>query len=88
VEGVVEDIALLIGRITVEDRGVETADRSPDALIATGDHDHAVRLLREADGLWRGQPLAGIRGDWVARMRGSLEEERRAAIRERVECEL
>ncbi|HEX9517267.1 MAG TPA: AfsR/SARP family transcriptional regulator, partial [Streptosporangiaceae bacterium] len=45
-------------------------------------------LLREADGLWRGQPLAGIRGDWVARMRGSLEEERRATIRERVECEL
>src|SRR5260221_9073114 len=45
-------------------------------------------LLREADGLWRGQPLAGIGGDGVARMRGSLEEERRAAIRERVECEL
>src|SRR5713101_9662137 len=45
-------------------------------------------LLREADGLWRGQALAGIRGDWVARMRDSLEEERRAAILERVECEL
>src|SRR6266446_3019124 len=52
------------------------------------DFDHAALLLREADGLWRGQALAGIRGDWVARMRDSLEEERRAAILERVECEL
>src|SRR6185437_7795199 len=31
---------------------------------------------------------AGIDGDWVARMRDSLEEERRAAILERVESEL
>src|SRR5215467_3867606 len=46
------------------------------------------RLRREADGLWRGPALAGIDGDWVARMRDSLEEERRAAVLERVECEL
>ncbi len=45
-------------------------------------------VLREADRLWRGPALAGIRGDWIARMRHSLEEERRAAIVERVECEL
>jgi len=62
--------------------------RQADALIASGDNDHAAMLLREADGLWRGQALAGIRGDWVARMRNSLEEERRAAILQRVECEL
>jgi tetratricopeptide (TPR) repeat protein len=62
--------------------------RHAQALIATGDHHHAAQLLREADGLWRGQALAGIRGDWVARMRGSLEEERRAGLRARVECEL
>ena len=62
--------------------------RQADALTASGDYDHAASLLREADGLWRGQALAGIRGDWVARMRDSLEEERRAAILERVECEL
>src|SRR5712691_2111275 len=62
--------------------------RQADALTASGDYDHAALLLREADGLWRGQALAGIRGDWVARMRDSLEEERRAAILERVECEL
>jgi DNA-binding SARP family transcriptional activator len=62
--------------------------RQADALTASGDYDHAASLLREADRLWRGQALAGIRGDWVARMRDSLEEERRAAILKRVECEL
>jgi DNA-binding SARP family transcriptional activator/tetratricopeptide (TPR) repeat protein len=62
--------------------------RQAGALISSGDYDHAAVLLREADGLWRGQALAGIQGDWVARMRDSLEEERRAAILERVECEL
>jgi DNA-binding SARP family transcriptional activator len=62
--------------------------RQADALTASGDSEHAASLLREADGLWRGQALAGIPGDWVARMRESLDEERRAATLERVECEL
>jgi DNA-binding SARP family transcriptional activator/tetratricopeptide (TPR) repeat protein len=62
--------------------------RQADALAASGDYGQAARLLREADGLWRGQALAGIRGDWVARMRDALEEERRAAILERIGCEL
>jgi tetratricopeptide (TPR) repeat protein/DNA-binding SARP family transcriptional activator len=62
--------------------------RQANALAASGDHEQAVILLREADGLWRGQALAGIGGDWVARMRDGLEEERRAAILERVGCEL
>ena len=62
--------------------------RQADALTASGEHDQAAALLREADGLWRGPALAGIDGDWVARMRDSLEEERRAAVLERVECEL
>jgi DNA-binding SARP family transcriptional activator len=62
--------------------------RQADSLAASGDHAGAAELLREADGLWHGQALAGIRGDWVERMRDSLEEERRAALLERVECEL
>jgi DNA-binding SARP family transcriptional activator/tetratricopeptide (TPR) repeat protein len=62
--------------------------RQASALAESGDYDHAARLLREADALWHGQALAGIGGDWVARMRDSLEEERRAVILERVECEL
>jgi tetratricopeptide (TPR) repeat protein/DNA-binding SARP family transcriptional activator len=59
-----------------------------DALVSGGDHDQAAAVLRESDKLWRGQALAGIGGDWIARMRDSLEEERRAAIVERVGCEL
>jgi DNA-binding SARP family transcriptional activator len=92
------DSVRLVGRARgyVLDVDPETVDlhqfrrlrRQADALTASGDYDHAASLLREADGLWRGQALAGIRGDWVARMRDSLEEERRAAILERVECEL
>ena len=62
--------------------------RQADALAGNGDADQAALLLREADRLWRGQPFAGIRGDWMARMRASLEEDRRAAILKRVECEL
>ena len=62
--------------------------RQADALAASGDYEQAAGLLREADGLWRGQALAGIGGDWAARMRDALEEERRAAILERVGCEL
>src|SRR5215467_14382837 len=62
--------------------------RQADALAADGDHDRAAALLREADGMWRGQALAGIDGGWVTRMRDSLEDERRAALLERVECEL
>jgi tetratricopeptide (TPR) repeat protein len=58
------------------------------ALTGSGDFDHAASLLREADALWRGQALAGIGGDWVARMRDSLGEERRAVIATRVECDL
>jgi DNA-binding SARP family transcriptional activator len=59
-----------------------------NALATSGDYDHAAALLRAADGLWRGQALAGIQGDWIARIRHGLEEERRAATLERVECEL
>ena len=62
--------------------------RQSDDLTARGDFGQAASLLREADRLWRGQAFAGIRGDWVARMRDSLEEERRAAIVKRIECEL
>src|SRR6266487_1607468 len=93
-----DDSVRLVGRAKgyVLDVDPETVDlhqfrrlrRQAKALAASGDYDHAASLLREADGLWRGQALAGIGGDWVARMRDSLEEERRAAILERVECEL
>src|SRR5215475_14688157 len=94
----VGDSVLLVGRargyvLEVDPEAVDLHQfrrlrRQADALAASGDYDHAAALLREADGLWRGEALAGIRGDWVARMREGLEEERRAAILERIGCEL
>ncbi|MFG1776447.1 BTAD domain-containing putative transcriptional regulator [Micromonospora sp. NPDC049048] len=33
------------------------------------DHDERAALLREALHLWRGEPLAGLPGDWAARTR-------------------
>jgi tetratricopeptide (TPR) repeat protein len=95
----VADEARLVGRTqggyllevdpeTIDVHRFRRLRRQAAALAASGDQQHAAGLLHEADGLWRGQPLAGIRGDWVVRMRAALEEERRAALTERVGCEL
>jgi tetratricopeptide (TPR) repeat protein/DNA-binding SARP family transcriptional activator len=62
--------------------------RQAAALAASGVYEHAAGLLHEADELWRGPALAGIRGEWARRMRDALEEERRGAIIERIGCEL
>ncbi|BEL05794.1 hypothetical protein Q0Z83_039850 [Actinoplanes sichuanensis] len=42
----------------------------------SGDSEQRVTLLREAVGLWRGEPLAGLTGDWSDRMRASWAQER------------
>nr|BFE76118.1 hypothetical protein GCM10020092_094190 [Actinoplanes digitatis] len=36
-------------------------------------------LLREALGLWHGQPLAGLRGEWAAQVRDECEQQRLSA---------
>jgi tetratricopeptide (TPR) repeat protein/DNA-binding SARP family transcriptional activator len=94
----VGDGAQLAGRAGgyVLDVGPETVDvhqfrrlrQQAGGLATSGDYDRAATRLLEANGLWHGQALAGIRGDWIARMRDSLEEERRAAILERIGYEL
>ena len=62
--------------------------RQSRPVSQSGDPGHAADLLREAEGLWRGQALAGLPGDWIGRMRRSLEEERRTVILERIELDL
>ncbi|MFG2059141.1 BTAD domain-containing putative transcriptional regulator [Micromonospora sp. NPDC048930] len=51
-------------------------------LRAGETHDNQERLavLRAAVGLWRGAPLAGIAGEWAARMRDSWTKERLDAV--------
>lgn len=54
------------------------------AIGDSGDQDQAFLLLRDADRLWQGEPLAGLSGNWVSRARASLEDERLAAALDRV----
>ena len=47
-----------------------------------------IELLREATGLWRGQPLAGLSGPWVERTRHSWRQEQITAVVAWAEAEL
>jgi DNA-binding SARP family transcriptional activator/tetratricopeptide (TPR) repeat protein len=58
------------------------------AIGESGDDDQAASLLHEADALWRGEPLAGISGDWAERVRASLVDEHLAATQERIATDL
>ncbi|XVQ10268.1 tetratricopeptide repeat protein [Spirillospora sp. CA-255316] len=58
------------------------------AIAGSGDPEHALRLLRDASRLWRGEPLDGIDGNWAEQRRQSIREELLAATRERLEMEL
>ncbi|MER5986427.1 BTAD domain-containing putative transcriptional regulator [Streptomyces sp. NPDC001787] len=53
-----------------------------------GDGARALALLREADGLWRGEPLSGMTGLWAQSIRTNLLEKRLAATLARVGIEL
>ncbi|MFD9421068.1 MULTISPECIES: BTAD domain-containing putative transcriptional regulator [unclassified Streptomyces] len=53
-----------------------------------GDGPRALALLREADSLWRGDPLTGMPGLWAESVRTNLLEKRLAATLARVGIEL
>jgi ABC-type transport system substrate-binding protein/DNA-binding SARP family transcriptional activator/DNA-binding beta-propeller fold protein YncE len=59
------------------------------AALDAGDDEPAVELLRAADSLWRGQPLAGVSEPPALRAEAErLEEMRAAAAEERADIEL
>ncbi|GAA2605012.1 AfsR/SARP family transcriptional regulator [Paractinoplanes durhamensis] len=50
--------------------------RLADRARSTAAGADRVRLLREAVGLWRGEPLAGLPGDWAGWVRSAWQHER------------
>ncbi|MFF3486529.1 tetratricopeptide repeat protein [Streptomyces sp. NPDC002701] len=53
-------------------------------LMSDGDHEQAVTLLTRAEGLWRGEALAGLPGTWAETVRRSLTEHRLSATVSRI----
>ncbi|MFD3581709.1 BTAD domain-containing putative transcriptional regulator [Streptomyces sp. NPDC058683] len=51
-----------------------------DARRAGRGDAEQVTMLREALDLWRGEPLAGLSGEWVARMRDTWQRQRLDAV--------
>ncbi len=80
--------ALSIDPQSVDLHQFRALGRQAAAVADSGDYQHAALLLREAEALWQGPALAGLDGDWISRMRDSLEEERRAARIQRIGVEL
>jgi tetratricopeptide (TPR) repeat protein/DNA-binding SARP family transcriptional activator len=58
------------------------AGENPDGV------QRAAALLRDACSLWQGTPLAGLPGDWAARVRVGLDQERLSLLVERYTVEL
>jgi tetratricopeptide (TPR) repeat protein/DNA-binding SARP family transcriptional activator len=58
------------------------------AIAESGETEYALRLLRQARALWRGEPLKGVHGTWAAQRREGIREELLAGTRERLELEL
>ena len=55
---------------------------------AAPDEDHALALLDQALGTWRGEPLAGLESSWADGLREVLESERHAAELDRTDLRL
>jgi DNA-binding SARP family transcriptional activator len=56
--------------------------------LGRGSAAEAAALLAQACEQWRGTPLAGLRGDWIDRVREALLQERLALLTERFELDL
>ncbi|MEO3848337.1 BTAD domain-containing putative transcriptional regulator [Streptomyces sp. B8F3] len=52
------------------------------------DPERAAKLFGEASALWRGTPLAGLRGEWAEQVRAGLERERVTLLTEWYDLEL
>lgn len=80
--------ALEIDPLTVDLHRFRSLRSQSDGLVESGETKHAAVLLRDAEDLWRGSPLAGVPGEWTARIRMSLSEELRLTTWRRIDLEL
>lgn len=62
--------------------------RLAEAEAAEGRGEEAVRIWRQADGLWRGEPLTKVKGAWAQRTREALTDEHLSVLSGRYEAEL
>ncbi|NBM16593.1 BTAD domain-containing putative transcriptional regulator [Streptomyces sp. GC420] len=58
------------------------------AAVGRGDPEMAIGLLREAEALWRGEPLAEFSGVWAHSVRARLVEDHRRVREQRMGLEL
>lgn len=58
------------------------------AALTGGDHRRAAALLREALGLWRGEPLADVDAPFAPAEAGRLRDHRLGAVEDRIEADL
>lgn len=72
---------------SIDLRRFESLVKQADGLAAAAP-EAAVELLREACALFRGEPLAGLSGEWAQATRTSLVERERAVSLRRIELEL
>lgn len=73
---------------TVDRRRFRTLRRQAGAAAAEGNIERAVLLLREAESLWRAEPLAEFSGAWAAAMKRRLIEDLRQVREQRITWEL
>ncbi len=66
-------------------RDLHTQARS---IVGKRHDEEAIRLLVEAERLWRGDPLSDLSGEWVENIRTGLMNLHRAGIARRIELEL
>ncbi|MGP3953586.1 tetratricopeptide repeat protein [Streptomyces sp. 7N604] len=62
--------------------------RDASAAAQRGERDLAIGLLRTAEALWRGEPLAEFSSDWAVSARARLIEDYRHVREERIRLEL